>query len=206
MTSTNFRGDYRTNLEAKLENNFSDDVIGEVRKYQVYENGIPVWGNKVVEKEKGSEKAFFGSLYQSKSLLGNAATIPERLAKTIALNSLERSEFEIVDYFIESVVHTIGSRKKVFAKVEFFFEDDHQIVFVDPATERTVHSFSNKQHVSVQGSGIDLNGKGWNFPVWEQNGFYYLLDPNSPSGGNSVVLDAQNLDTASAASGLPRVY
>ena len=182
-------------LEIKLESNVFDSVLGEVRKYQIYEKGLPVWGNQVIEQESNGQKALLGSLYQSKSLADGVGVISDNLARTISLNKVERSQFELIDYSVESVIHTIGSRKKTYTKVELQFKDDHQIIFIDPATKRVVHSYSNIKSVAAAGSGTDLNGKFWTFPVWEENGFYYLFDQSLPTGGYSIVYDSGNQDT-----------
>tara|TARA_R110002072_G_scaffold20841_5_gene75223 strand:- start:8693 stop:12775 length:4083 start_codon:yes stop_codon:yes gene_type:complete len=182
-------------LEIKLKSNVFDSVLGEVRKYQIYEKGLPVWGNQVVEQEVNGQTALLGNLYQGKSLADGVGVISDNLARTISLNEVERSQFELIDYDVESVIHTIGSRKKTYTKVELHFKNDHQIIFIDTATKRVVLSYSNIKSVTAAGSGVDLNGKFWTFPVWEENGFFYLYDQSLPTGGYSIVYDSLNQGT-----------
>ena len=169
----------------------------EVTRFDRAINGMPVWGSQVAVLTEGTEVTWLAGSLTPGQTPPDAPRLDRESAITTAVAAVGRIRGEVLgDPVVQQVVHTIGSRTRVFTLVEVHFTDiEGWLVFIDPVRNKAVQTLQNTHSAEVDASGTDLHGQQWDFTAYEEDGAYYLYNPLLPDGGFTIALDlGQNRD------------
>lgn len=165
-----------------------------IEKFDRSLGGIPLRGKQLsIFSEDGAITWLGGTLVTPQQPANFAPQLETNLAVKLALAAVDRNAEDLMgDPVVSTVIDTIGSRTRAWTFVELQFRDIASwLVFIDPLRQRVVQVLDNVQHNEVSGRGIDLLGVTRDFDAWEEEGLYYLYNPNKPANGFSIALDLE---------------
>lgn len=196
--------------ELQLVKQHSDSLGREHLRFEQRYKGFPVWPSDIIVHlaPQGYVDLMNGAYAPTpRKPVSLTPLLTEEQAKATALGAVESVKANI-EKQAELIFYYSQQSYKLAWKIEVKADINARwMVIVDATNDHILLKFNEVMELATTGSGEDLFNQTQNLPLYEQGGFFYLLDtskamfdpsstppnPNSTRGG-IFLFDAQNQD------------
>lgn len=201
--------------ELKIKKQWTDKTGKKHFKYRQTVNDIPIFGKElsVHLDENNSVYMLNGRFEITPEEINTSPNITEEEALTSVLEHLDFREQPLIDPKSEKVIYTHPNGEMILTwEIDITPTiDERWIYFINAIDGQFVHRIKNIHKAIVVASGTDLNSTTRSFNAWSDSGFFYAVDPSTPTAdspyapltdgispsGDTVIYSADNGDGSS---------
>ena len=196
--------------ELALTRRHTDDLGRTHLRFQQEYQGLPVWPADVIVhlNPAGHVDVMNGVFVPTPKKLGTVPVLDETAAVEHARAAVpDGAEAEVIAS--ELIIYAPGNTPPRLAwKLELDIAlTSRWLVIIDAVNGATLTAYNQVMHQNTAGSGVDLFGRTRRINVWQQDGFFWMIDTSKPMfdprldwkyRGTIQVHDARNREIVSS--------